>query len=406
MNLYQHFDIDTAAALERAIEQHPLLAEALHARVIHKRDITDSFVFTHQRGTWRSREDQIASAEAYRDRQRAQSRHEQPDLPEPNTVILPKPKREPTQQPKRAKPRKEPVTCLHCQTVFTPKRPGRKFCSRDCSINLGKQNLRIGQVRKHNKDPRPCPKCHQIFTPPKPTSKYCSVTCKLAAIRKPRKPKTPRAPRAPKPITAPKPPREPNLPKPPPTIVDLITHNDITYASTQYLKQHLTTHHPDLLELSHFRRGTIWSLYGSRYPIIRRLDIGHENMSDPIPLFSVDDSIRMIEAHRRGRGAIGKLPRYTEPTNTRIRRITIDGIEWMRLNEAISIIAGVHIEEVIRTFRSDYEPNKIVRQTAHQLTTGRTFRTLPTMQLGSVKTFFYRTIDILPLAGTIKEILQ
>jgi hypothetical protein len=406
VNLYQHFDIDTAAALERAIEQHPLLAEALHARVIHNRDITDSFVFTHQRGTWRSREDQIASAEEYRDRQRTQPQHEQPNLPEPKTRITPKRNPNPIHKPKPREPRNQPVTCQHCKKVFTPKRAGRKFCSRDCSINLGRQNLRLGQVRKHNRDPRTCLECHQTFTPPKPTSKYCSVTCHTTAVRKHLKPKPPKIPRAPKPIAAPKPPREPSLPKQTPINIHEHTHDGIHYVTTHYLKQHLAAHHPELLERSHYRRGTIWSLYGARYPIMRRLDIGHERMQDPIPLFSRTDCERLIHAQYQGRGAIGQLPKYTEPTTIRIPRVTIDGIEWMRGNEAISIIGGITIDEVIRTFRTDYEPNNIARKVAHALTDNKRFRYLPIMQLGSVKTFFYRTIDILPLAGTMKDILQ
>lgn len=393
MNLYPHFpdELELAAALERAIQEHPLLAEAIHTRVTQNRDITDSFTFVIQRGTWESTEDKIASGEEYRDRQRASN----PALPKPPT----EPKIKIAPKPKLAPPPSQLKTCPNCHKAFTPKRPTRIYCSVACSAQAGKRNLLGYQAAQ--KQPITCPNCQQTFMPRKPTTKHCSRTCLNESQAKNKPPKPPKPPKAPK-LKAPKPPRQPKPAKQPPIVINTVTHNGIQYASTHHIQQLLVHNQPDLLRVAHFRRATMWSLYGARYPILRRLDIGYEHMSDPIPLFSIEDCTRLVDAYRRGPGQIGKLPRYTHPTSTRMRRITIDDTEWMRVNEAISIIAGVHLDEVVRTFSSPYEPNNISRKVAHALKANPTYWHLPVMQLGSVKTYFYRTIDILPLANTFK----
>lgn len=255
----------------------------------------------------------------------------------------------------------------------------------------------------------PLPKVTQAPKPPKPP--------------KPEKPKPESKPRGqvrppmrslknekpPKPMPAPKqkaPPKEPAPKRPAPIRypslrIDTLKHDDLTYVSLKEARQLIAG--TALEHVGIYKDGTAFAHYSDRIPIVRRLELGRAAMS-PTVLYELSDCKRVIAA-RLADIEPKTLPKY-EHNVTRLDRVMYAGFEWMKLSEAIAVLAGVTIEDVHRAWidptRKEYLKRNLYQWVYMQVRKQR----FPCLDIGEKKGTFIRTIDIMPLAGTKRDAIR
>lgn len=313
MDLHQFFDARTAALLEKAIEQHPEFARAIHHRVVLKRDIPDRYV-----GIGRTEH-------GFAEQTSGQYNREINGTPLPQVTQPPKPPK----PPKPDKPKPEPK----------PR----------------------GQVRP------PMQKIKDVKPP------------------------------APKPEPAPKPPARI---KHPAIRIDTLTHNDLTYITLKEARA--LVHDTPLQKLSIYRSGVAFGHYSDRTPIIRRIQIG-VNIMHPTILYERTDCERIITA-RLADIEPKTLPKH-ENHVIYMERVAYAGFEWMKISEALAILAGVTVHDIHEAWTNASRRQQFKQYLYQWLYREISRQRIPSLRIGENKGSFVRTIDIIPLAGSKADVL-
>ena len=187
----------------------------------------------------------------------------------------------------------------------------------------------------------------------------------------------------------------------PPIRIDTVTYKGDAYITTHLTRQ-LVINTP-LENINMYREGTAFLTTSSRYPVVRRLEIGPQQL-EPTILVNQSDCRAMIEARLNGFD-VSTLTRH-DPAVAHLMRIHHDGYEWMKLSEAMAIVTDLPMPFIanIWTHRSNREK---LRTTVYQWIYDRARRgKMPILNVGERKGALLRTIDIMPLAGAKRGIIE
>lgn len=126
------------------------------------------------------------------DRLRAMCPTRQPEKPKTQRLEVPKPVRVIIARPASVNVKElkvkivlEDAECHYCGTKFTPTRPDRIYCTRDCQKKGNRRNRRHFKIKAF-RVPIACGNCGVEFTPFRKPNKYCSDACCVqdAAVRR------------------------------------------------------------------------------------------------------------------------------------------------------------------------------------------------------------------------------